>query len=153
MFCLKSQGYLKSNLGIFSKPFLSTRHQCSHPTQKFEVLLSSCPRSLSWANIITLTFLKSPQQCCFAHFSIACFSGQQLLFSLADRIIPSQPEPGKSLAAPGVHHLLFCCQIFTHVFVFVQMAPVPLSPWPYFLSKAVALFFQVRFAVSLHASV
>lgn len=66
MSCLKWQGYLKSKLSIFSKPFLhviSTRHQCSHPTQKFGVLLSSYPPSLSWANIITLTILKSVPFC------------------------------------------------------------------------------------------
>lgn len=161
MSCLKSQGYLKSKLGIFSKSFLyviSTRHQCSHPTQKFEVLLSSCPRSLSWANIITLTFLKSVPFSIPTAVALLTLQHHLLFWTaasvfLADCITPSPPEPGKSLAALGVHYLLFSCQIFTHAFVFVQKAPVPLSPWPYFLSKAVALFFQVRFAVSLHASV
>lgn len=122
----------------------------------FIIFLSSIPKPGKYyhLNISQIYAFLYPHSCCFSSlFSIAGFSGQQLLFSLADKITPSQPKPGKSLAVPGFHHLLFYCQIFTHAFVFVQMAPVPLSTWPYFLSKAVALFFQVRFAVFLHASV
>lgn len=144
---LKSQGYLKSKLCIFfSKPSLHVSYLSEtlvfSPKPRVWGLLSSYPPSLSWPDIITLTFLKSVPfsiLTALAHSSASLVWTETSIF-LGCQDHPSQPKPAKSLAVPGSHRLLFHCQILTHVFVSLQMTPVPLSARPYFLSKAVALF-------------